>query len=482
MAAGLLYAAAGFERLRSPDPTALEEAVKCLRAASERLPTSAVVAKDLATALARQERWDEAHAEIARARRLGAAGPEIELLTAVVQAARQAPALAREAAIREGSWRGDLIATRYGSSAAKGRLVALLPESTRRAAWGRLVLAMTESGDGDLPAARLLASSAEQQADQLGLSQLAVSARRLDDRLMADASGWQGRLRLRSALEYPTNPGFEAASDAPGSVPVRLALTVSGGLSRSFGRLVAYGALRVDQHLFLNQRDDLGEYDIFRWSLAAGLRYPLSADPNGTVLAVVTRFVDVYGDRFGEHLGWMLEGGPEPHLRVSGNLRARLAFYGQKTDFIDRSPPAGLLSAVDRDRVGQRAILTFTYDTPRLRASGDAMFLRDRATGEAFDAIGGGVGFRLATRASDRLWLNIGVTGTLREFGPVGDAAVIGDAATRTEFRTVARLGARWRLNERLFSVVENVWVGTAARDRHRYTNNVLSVGMEAVW
>ena len=482
VAAGLLFSLAGYEHLRSPDPEAAERAVDCLTEARTRLPDSAVVAEDLATALVRLQRWPEADLALASARALGAAGAHVELLTAVIAAARGDFGRARSAASKEGTWRGDLIATRYGSSAAKDRLLALLPESTRRAAWGRLVLAMTESEDGDVPAARQLVGSAQDVADQLGLSTIAVASRALDARLLSDAAGWQGRLRLRSAIEYASNPGFASARDAPGGAPFRLALGASGGLSRSFGRLIAYGAARIDQHVFLSQRDELATLDIFRWSVSVGLRYPISADPNGTVLAVVTRFTDVFGDRFGQHLGWSLEGGPELHVRVAGNLRARLAFYGQKNVYIDSSPPPGLLSAVDRDRVGQRAVLSFRYRTRLLDAVGDAMFIRDRAKGEAFDANGGGVGFRVAIQATDRMSLRAGLTGTLREFGPVGDAAIIGDAATRTEFRAVARLGVRWAVDDRLFLVAENVWIGTAARDEHRYSNNVLSTGLEAVW
>ena len=479
---GLLYSAAAFEHLRAGSADRTRQAIACLVAARQRLPNSAVVVQDLASAYVRLGRWTEAAEAVAAARDLGAAGPELKLLSAVIDARRGRYAEAMRAAAAEGSWRGDLIAARLGSSAAKDRLLALLPESTTRATWGRMVLSMIESDDGDLPAARQLASSAEQQADQLGLPQLAVSARDLGLRFMSEAGGWQGHLRLRSALEYTTNPGFEASDEAPDGVPLRLALTVEGGVSRSFGRLVASAAARIDQHLFLSQRSDLGQYDIFRWSLAAGLQYPLSADPNGTKIGLVARVLDVFGDRFGEHLGVMVEGGPELHVRVAGNLQARLAFYGQKVDFIDRSPADGLLSPVDRDRVGQRAILTFRYRTRRLDIVGDAMFLRDQAAGEAFDAVGGGLGGRVTAQLNEDLSITGGVTGTLREFGPVGDTGLFGDAVTRTEFRTVFQVGARWALGNRLYAVVQDVLVVTAARDDHKYSDNVLTFGMEAQW
>ena len=480
---GLLYSAAAYEHLHAAGESAdLQVAIACLQAARERLPTSAVVAQDLAVAWARLGRWENAQRAVTEARALGAAGPELELIATVVGARRGDTSRALAAAAAEGTWRADLVATALGSAGAKSRLVALLPEATGRAAWGRLVLAMVEGEAGDLPAAQRLAVDAEQRADALEMSSLALAARDLGTRLVGDSNGWQGRLRLRSAVEYATNPGFEASGNVPEDPPFRLALTAAAGVSRSFGGLVAYGALRIDQHLFLNQRERLGSLDLFQWSVAAGLRYPLSADPNGTALGVVARVRDLYGDRFGEHLGMTLEGGPELHLRVAGNVSARLAFYGLKTDFIDGSPPGGVLSAVDRDRVGQRAVLSFDYASEKIRATWNALFLRDQADGEAFDAIGGGIGGRIAARASPGVWVHAGLTGTLREYGPVGDAVIIGEAATRAELRAVLSFGARWAITSHLYAVAENVLVTTQAREPHEYADNVLSLGMEAQW
>ncbi len=489
-AAGLMYSAAGFQHLQAAISaasarTAFTEnrrAVTCLLEARRRLPRSAVVARDLATVWIRLERWAKASEAVAEARRLGAAGPEVELMAAVVAARRGRSSAALRAAAAEGTWRSDLIATRFGSSRSKDHLLALLPENTERATWGRLMLALAESRDGDLPAARQLASDAERDADGLGVSSLAVTARQLSHRLRHETPPWQGTLRLRTALEYPTNPGFSATGGEPDGVPVRLALSVSGGLRRSLGRWVLLGAARADQHLFISEREDVGRFDLFHWSVAAGVRYSLSSDPNGTALGIAGRVRDAYLDLFGERLGTSIEGGPELHVRVDANLHARLALYGLKSTFVVGSPPSGVLSPVDRDRTGQRMILTLRYRSAGLQVVGDAMFLRDQADGEAFDAIGGGVGVRVAVRAQPDLWLHGGLSGTVREYGPVGDAAVIGDAATRPELRTAASLGARWAFFPRLSLVVEDVLVTTAARDRHRYTDNVLTVGMESSW
>lgn len=479
-AAGLLYSSAAFQHLQRPGAVAAARAVACLGEAQVRLPNSAVVARDLATAWVRLERWDDAAKALASARELGDDGPEIALLASVL-AARQGDAQsALRAAAAERTWRSDLVATRLGSPSAKDRVLSLLPETSRRSTLGRLVLAMSESEAGDLPSARRLAADAEEQAAGLGLASWAASARALGDHLVEDTAGWQGRLRIRTALEYATNPEF--AADAPSAVPFRVNLTAEGGLGRSFGRLVAFGAARVEQHFYLNERERLQSLDIFAWSIAAGLRYPLSADPKGVAVGLAVRFRDVFGARFGEHFGFEVEGGPELYVRVAGNLQARLAVYGVLSDFIDRSPPDGVISAVSRDRNGQRAILTFNYRNSGLVLVADAMFLRDQAEGAAFDAIGGGLAFKAAGQITEDLWLHASVSGTLREYGPVGDAAVIGLAATRQEFRTAVSVGARWAFTDLLSLVLEDVWVGTAARDLHQYANNVLTLGLEAQW
>ena len=120
--------------------------------------------------------------------------------------------------------------------------------------------------------------------------------------------------------------------------------------------------------------------------------------------------------------------------------------------------------------------------TDWLSARVEAMFVRDDAEGDAFDNLGGAVGARVTAEVDEGLLIRTGAALTIRQFGPVGEESIIGPAARRTEVRTVLEVGAYVPLYEGLAALLENTWIASSARAGHGWTNNVVSLGVEAVF
>jgi hypothetical protein len=248
------------------------------------------------------------------------------------------------------------------------------------------------------------------------------------------------------------------------------------------GRTIARGALRVDQHLFLEDRARTSLLDITALALALALERPLSAHPSGVVVGLRLRFVDVFGAGLATHFATSLEGGPTLAVRVFGRASLDLALLGEATDFIDLSPPDSVVSSSNRDRVAQRMVLGLGLAGEGVLARVEASFNREDAAGEAFDAVGGALSGRLALVPMQGVELRTGFAVNVRRRGPVGDAAVIGPAALRTETRLVAELGLRWSLAGPLALVLEDVWIRSDARPGHAYVENVASSAVEVTF
>lgn len=456
------------------------EALACLDAARDRYET-ALVQEERAFLLYRLGRHGAALHAVRRALRLGDVDPEAHLLEAEILTALGRVDAAREAARRAGSWEGDLVGASLQDVAAAYRAVQYVGEQTDRGALTALTLGAGAFEEGRVRTARGLFRRAERSAELAARPEVQTVAAELLDRAKRGPS-WRWSARAGSSLDFATNPGFRARGDPELERGLRVALNAEGSVAADIGAVRAMLALRLDQHLFVAPRALPADLDVFGLALSGAFELPLSRDPSFVVLGVSVRFSDLHGDRFARRHATSFEGGPYLGLRLGPGLWMNLGFFGVVTDFGDEDTADGAFSPVDRDRGGQRGLVGVRYNSDWLDIRVDGMFLRDDAVGDAFDGIGGAVAVRLDTRPEEGLHVFAGVALTLTEFGPVGDSAIIGPAARRTELRTVAEGGVRFALLAHVDFVVKDTWIDNAARDGHAYTENVLSMGFEAWW
>ncbi len=470
--------AEGLRRLLTDD---VPGALVCLEAAHAIDPDSPIYARDLAAAAHRAQDHSRALAAIEAALAGGDADPEALVLRATILAALGRDRDAVDAVDAASSWESDLVAAALADRTAARRAIVLVDERTRRGAMASLTLASLEASQGSYQGAERLAELALTRAGFVGATELVTASRDLLGTIRdQDDIGYN--LRLRSSFDHATNPAFLARSNEPRRAGLRVALAIDGDVTAPLGPLTAQLGARVDQHVYFTQRETYDQLDITAFTLSGALSYPLSQHPSLAVLGLSARFVDVHGDLFGTHYATTIEGGPDLTLQLAARLRLRLGLYGSAADVIDTSPPDDVVSQLNRDRVGQRAVVTLYAEADRIAGTVSAAFLHDDALGDAFDAIGGEFSGRLVAYATPDLSLYTGVGITLREYGPVGDLAIIGPAATRTQLRIVAALGVRARFTDQVYVVVEDTWVNNQARDLHEYVSNVLSVGAEVVF
>lgn len=463
----------------------VEAALSALERAHALAPEDFVIARDLAAAAFRTGRLQEALEAVDRAIELGDPDPEALELRAVILARLGQRDAAADAASEIGSVEGHMLGALLQDPQAAYRLVPLVGEESERGALASLVLAAHEAARGDLGGARRLGGVAERHAMAVDDVTLLNAARALDRRV-ADTGAVRHLVRLRLGLDHATNPTISADGDPGRRFGLRAVLSGDGAIEIPLGRAAIYGAVRLEQHVFANQREQYDRLDLTAFSISTRVDVAISNHPSAAIVGFSTRYTDVFARLFEDHYAASIEGGPDLTIQINAPMRLRLAVYGVATDFIDVSPPSSIVSSVNRDRVGQRAILSLLLRSDWIEGIAEGMFLHDDARGDAFDAIGGGVAGRVAAHLSGGIVLYTGIAVTVREYGPVGDRAIIGPASTRTEVRTVAELGARVPLylfsdaGRGLFFVMEDVWINDAARREHGYTENVLSMGVEA--
>lgn len=475
---GLVAGAIGLDLLSRGD---LEAATACLEEAARSIPESAEIARDLAVAYVHAGKYEEAEQTVDRALALGDRDPEAEQLRAIIFAALDRPIEAIAAARRSRTWEGDLIAAALGDERAAYGVADLSGEETPRGALVALVLAAHAAERGERTTARFLVEAAAREAESSNAPIAINAAHALEQRLGEESPlGFFGR--VRTSIDHATNPAFLAETGRARDTGLRLAVLGEGALQVLAGTLRIDAALRIDQHVFLTERTTLHELDLTGIGLAASVEVPISRHPAAAVVGLRVRFVDAFADRFRVHYATSLEGGPNLALPLGSVFRLELGFFGVARDFVDQSPPDARVSSLNRDHVGQRAAIALSFRTDWLDGRAETMFLRDDAVGDAFDAIGGALSGRLKAYPGGGVVLLTGVAVTGREFGPVGDSSIIGPASTRTEFRTVAEIGARIPLAERSFFVVEDAWIRNNARKLHAYTENVLSIGLEQIF
>lgn len=457
------------------------QALACIDLAREVADTPAVSA-ERAFVLYRLARYEQALAAVRKAVRGGNVDPEMHVLEAEILAALGRPELARESARRADGWEGNLVGASLNDVAATYASVAHVEERTDRGALTALTLGAQALEEGDFRSARRLLEVAEESAELAATPEVASAASDLIERVR-DAPSWRWSARLGSALDFTTNPGFRARGDPELERALRVALTAEGAFSADLGALRTMLALRLDQHIFLAPRDIPTDLDIFGLSASGAVELPLSRDPSFVVLGLSLRFSDLFAEKFERHYALSFEGGSYLRLRLGPSLWTTFGFFGVVTNFVDDGLGDAAFSSLDRDRGGQRGLVGIRYVADWLDVRVDGMFIRDDAVGDAFDGIGGAAAVRLEAHLEEEgLQVFAGLALNAMEYGPVGDSAIIGPAATRTELRTVAEVGVRFPMLAHVDLIVRDTWINNAARTGHAYTENVLSMGFEAWW
>jgi tetratricopeptide (TPR) repeat protein len=422
-----------------------------------------------------------ATADVAQAQAEGDADPETELLAAVLHARAGDRGAAPAAATRSGTWAADLVGASLDDDAAAYRAAAHLQEPSARGALAALVLAGYQARRGHRSDAFTLLDAAATSARVSGARDVARATRDLQDALH-DQPPVAWAARVRATVDQLSNPGYRAPEDPEAKSSLRVGAVGEVAVASALGPARWQVELQVLQHGLLARRSRFEALDLSAYRLAGALRFPLAADPTRVVMGLAVRWIDVFGAGFDHHHAAALEGGPTLDLRLGPRVALGLAFLGAYVDFVDGSPSDQQVSAQNRDRVGQRALLALDFGLGWVDGRLEAMFINDDADGDAFDALGGALAAHLVARPTEDVGLFTGASATLREFGPVGDSAVIGAAANRREVRTGVELGARVRLAPHLELILEDVYVHSEARAGHGYTENVLSVGVESRW
>lgn len=462
---------------------ALVEAEALLAEAAREHPQSTLVARERAVVLLRLGAGERALAEVDRALAGGDVEPEVHELRARILAELGRRAEARQAAITAGTWESELLAASLGDSTAAARASTWIDEASPRGALTALTLAAHAGTSGERTTARRLAALAEASARTTESGLVLDAARDLSARL---GEGERVRVggRVRLGVDYATNPLFEPSGGSKKPQGLRSSLVAEAALQAPISTARLDVAARLDQRVQLLDRERLDGLDLSGLSVAASVEVPISSRPNAALVGLALRVHDLWGDAFDTHWATTVEGGPTLTLPLDAETRLVIGVYGVGVDFVDRSPPDGLVSSQNRDRVGQRAVASLVRDGSWLALRFDAAFMRDDAYGEAFDVRGGLLGghLRASVTDADEIVLYTGASMLVRSFGPVGDALVLGSAATRLELRVTAELGAEVRLRDGLALIVEDTWIDSSGREGHEYTHNVLSIGLEARW
>ncbi|MCB9651822.1 MAG: hypothetical protein H6730_35275 [Deltaproteobacteria bacterium] len=459
----------------------LAAGLACLDRAVALDPGSALALRTRAELRAAVDALDGALEDVAAARAAGDADPEVDLFRAVLAARAGQRDLARAAAAESGTWSGDLVGTTLDDGAAAYRAADRVGETSARGALAALVLAGYHARHGRRADAYTLLDVAKSEARRAGSQATLRASSDLEEALQEQAPvAWSAR--VRATVDHMSNPAYAASDLAGAKSSVRMGALGEVAMASALGPARWQVELQILQHGLLARRTRFDTLDLSAYRLSGAMRFPVGADPTRVVLGLTVRWVDVFASAFEYHHASALEGGPTLDLRLGPRVSLGLAFLGAYVDFIDGSPPDQQVSAQNRDRVGQRALASLIFNLGWLDGRLEAMFINDDADGDAFDALGGALAAHVEARPGDDITLFTGASATLREFGPVGDSAVIGAAATRTELRTAVELGARVRLAPHVELVLEDVYVNTDARAGHGYTENVLSVGVESRW
>ncbi len=456
--------------------------------------------RDLALVHAQAGRPEAAAALLARARAAGDRSAEGAQLAAILAASAadlalvpRTPAVAAAASREEDGpaaraavedrddWASDLVAASLGDGSATARLVRVADGPDRRGAITALALAARAAATEQPTVALALADTAERTATALGLIPVITAARELAARA-AGARAWAFGARLRTSIDYATNPRLTPEGAGPTVGGLRWAARAEAAVRGPVGPARLDVAAAIDQQLHLVRRDRLAELDLTGLAASLRLELPLVDRPRAARIGAALRLRDLYGDRMRLHYALSVEAGPTLWLPLGPRGGLELALTTVATDHVDRSPADDVVSAANRDRFGQRALAAYGWSTDGLRGRVELGFLRDDAKGDAFDAVGGLTGAWLEADLGGGATLATSAAVTLRRYGPVGDPRVLGSAAQRTDVRFALQATARVPLDPTFAAVFQDSFVRTSARAGHEYSDNQLSLGLEARW
>lgn len=475
----LRFSAQGLELLSRGE---LESSVACLEAALTARPDSAVLARDLALAYAQTGRHQEALALVDRAIALGDVDPEAHQFRAILLAELGQDAEARKAALSASSWEGDLVGAALGERESARKLGVWVGEKSARGALATLTLAARAAAEGDRSRARQLAGRAVEDAEVSQIPFVLNAARALRERLGGGAERFRGATRFRTTMDYAHNPSFDRVREVRKPHAARASLLGEASLQLPIDTARLDASVRLDQQVHLTGRDVLADFDTTTISGAVALEIPIGRGADAALVGLGLRFADTFGDLFRLHYGYGFEGGPWLEFSLVDRLRVVVAISGLYTDYVDFSPTDDTLSSQNRDVFGQRANVGFILRETDFDVRVDAVFHRDNALGDAFDNYGAGLAGRAVVRLPGQAVLRGGLSVMSRRFGPVGDEAIIGEAARRGEARLAATISALFPLEEHIALVLEDTLISNFARQDQSYATNVLSLGLELSW
>ncbi|MFO0724146.1 MAG: tetratricopeptide repeat protein [Myxococcota bacterium] len=458
-------------------------AIERYQAARAEDPSAPAVERALATALLRAGRLREALLHVERAIELGDDEPEVAELHALILAGQGNADGAKDAALSAHTWEGDLIAASLGDPQGMSRATPWVEEASLRGSLTALVLAASVAKEGHRTAARNLIAASEALARESLSTPVLEAAKELEQRLAADeAPLLRAAARLRTSFDYATNPLYLAEGQGEKPLALRFGLRGEAAVQAPIGTARIDGGFRVDQLVYLSNRDAFPKLDLTGLTAAISLEIPISTRPEAALVGLHFRVNDVFADLFRTHYAITVEGGPSLTIPFDLGTRFVLGIYGIGIDFIDFSPPDAEVSSQNRDRIGQRAVAALIHDGDWYTARAEALFVRDDAYGEAFDARGGALAGHFEARLVQGIRVHLGLSLELRSFGPVGDAVVLGDAAFRTELRTMVGAGVFVPISELFALTFDDVWIRNNARAGHSYNDNIASLGWETRW
>lgn len=442
----------------------LEAARACLQAAARGLPDSEVVVRDLATVEA-QLGLASARGRYRRARELGDPGGGFE--RALLEARLRGVA----------GLAGDeielLIArTAHGSpedALVLGAYVERLPLELRPTA--RLALAANAIVSGVPAVAADIAGQARSEAELAGDPYVANAAGELARRAEA-AARLQAELALQIYGEHVYRPGFVAGQPSAPATSGR----VRASLQTPLGPATIRVGVEARQRIFLADREALSGVERGGLHGHGEVELPISADLRSAVIRVRLDGLTVRAEDLSRAIATGVEGGVALRIALGARWWGSIGLYGLWTNFAE-APRAD-----DRDRTGQRARLSVSYESPVWSAGGELGILHDESISQAFDMLGLGVGLFGVVRLWSPLELRGRVSLLGRRFGPVGDEAVIGEAPRQREARVQTRLGLAWRISP-VFAVLANSRLVWSDGDGHPdYRHHTGQLGLEARW
>lgn len=444
-----------------------QDALRLLQRAVEDWPESATLRMDLARAYGRAGRWAEADAEARRAVAHGASRREAAALQAVAAARTGDEERARAVAMEAGNRASIRLAAALGHPKALRQVASDDATPSVLGALGRYVLALRAAAEGREPAARALAESAAETA--AASRPTSEASRRIANAAWAlveqlDRRPWlRWGAQVQATAGASTNPDLrQRQARGYGGADVDVGTSARVGPVQTW--LSATGTFRQ----LTADASDLGD----RWfggALGLGVALPVGGPASAIQVALDGRVSALSAD-FQAQIASMLELGPSLWVPLGDGWDLRLGAYGVRVDVGSTFSPDAEVDPFNRDRTGQRVVLSAIRKSPSLQVELHGMFINDQADGEAFRSVGGGLGagLRQIFVGGTEAW----VSGRLvvRDFGPTLAPAFVGEGETVLELRAHYELGLSVPLGGPWFagvrgSVLQNRSQGEGAFD-----------------